>query len=41
MHIEIDSGLAYRVLDKGAEPLIHVPLVDLDKLDEPSIIDRF
>ena len=41
LHIEIDSELKYRVLEEGAEPLIHVPLVDLQKLDEPSIIDSF
>ena len=41
MRIEIDSKLAYRIVDEGAEPLIHVPLVDLGKLEEPSIIDRF
>ena len=41
MRIEIDSQLAYHIVDEGAEPLIYVPLVDLEKLDEPSIIDRF
>ena len=41
IHIEMDSDLEYRVVEEGAEPLIHVPLVDLQKLDEPSIIDGF
>jgi hypothetical protein len=41
IHIEIDSDLGYRVLDEAAEPLILVPLVDVRKLDEPSIIDAF
>jgi len=41
IHIEIDSELEYNVVEKGAEPLVHVPLVDLGKLEEPSIIDRF
>jgi hypothetical protein len=41
LHIQIDSDLEIRVLDEGAEPLVHVPLVDLNELDEPSIIDSF
>ena len=41
LHIEIDSELKYHVLDVGAEPLIYLPLVDLQGLDEPSIIDGF
>jgi hypothetical protein len=41
LHLEIDSELNYRVLDEGANPLVRVPLVDLDKLEDPSIIDAF
>ena len=41
LHIEIDSELDYRVVEGGAEPVIYVPMVDFDKLDEPSIIDSF
>ena len=41
IHIEIDSELQYSVLQEGAEPLVYVPLVDVKKLDEPSIIDGF
>jgi len=41
LHIEIDSELKYRVVEEGAEPLIYVPLLDLQKLDEPSIVDSF
>lgn len=41
LHLEIDSDLTYRVVEEGAEPLIYVPLLDLQKLDEPSIIDSF
>jgi len=41
IHIEIDSDLRYRVVEKEAEPMIYVPLVDLQKLDDPSIIDAF
>jgi hypothetical protein len=41
MQIELDSKLAYRVAVGDAEPLVYVPLVNLAKLEEPSIIDRF
>ena len=37
----IDSKLEIRVLDEGADPRVYVPLVDLAKLEEPSIIDSF
>jgi len=40
MHLEVDSELHYRVAD-GAEPLIAVPLVDFEKLKDPSIIHAF
>jgi len=33
--------LTYRVLEEGADPLIFVPLVDFDELEDPSIIDAF
>jgi hypothetical protein len=39
--IEMDSKLQYRVVEKGAEPLVYAPLVDVQKLNEPSIIDGF
>jgi hypothetical protein len=41
LHLEINSDLEYRVVDEGAKPLVYAPMVDLHKLDEPSIIDRF
>jgi hypothetical protein len=41
LHIEIDSEMDYRVVEGGAEPVVYVPMVDFDKLDEPSIIDSF
>jgi hypothetical protein len=41
LHIEVDSALNYRVLETGAEPLVFVPLVDFEKLEDPSIIDAF
>jgi hypothetical protein len=41
IHIEMDSDLGYRVVEEGAEPLVYVPLLDVQKLDAPSIIDGF
>jgi hypothetical protein len=41
IHIEIDSELNYRVVEEGAAPLVHVPMVDFETLDDPSIIDAF
>jgi hypothetical protein len=40
MRIEVDSELGYRVVE-GADPLVFVPLVDFEKLKDPSIIDAF
>jgi hypothetical protein len=40
MQLEFDSELRYRVTD-GAEPLIAVPLVDFERLKDPSIIHAF
>ena len=40
LRIEIDSRLDHRVVEAG-EPLIFVPLVDFEKLKDPSIIDAF
>jgi hypothetical protein len=41
MHLEIDSTLQYHVVEQNAAPLVFAPLVDLDKLSEPSIIHAF
>lgn len=41
MHLEIDSRLGFRVMDEGADPRVFVPLVDFEKLEDPSIIDAF
>lgn len=41
IQIEIDSQLKYQVLEGGPEPLVYVPALDVQKLDEPSIIDSF
>ena len=38
--IEIDSALNYRVIDADA-PLVFLPLVDFQKLKDPSIIHAF
>ena len=41
LHLEIDSELNFNVEEEEAEPLLFVPQVDFDKLDDPSIIDAF
>ena len=41
IRLEIDSQLNYRVVEADAQPLIFVPMVDFDKLEDPSIIDAF
>ena len=41
MVIEIDSELNFTVLEQHADPLIFVPMVDFDPLEDPSIIDAF
>jgi len=41
LHIEIDSALRSRVVEDGAAPLIQVPMVNFEKLEDPSIIDAF
>jgi hypothetical protein len=33
--------LNYRVRQEAADPIILVPLVEIEKLDDPSIIDAF
>jgi hypothetical protein len=40
-HIEINSQLNYSVQENDVEPLIFVPMVDFDKLEDPNIIDAF
>jgi hypothetical protein len=37
----MDGDLNYRVVEDGAKPLVFVPMVDFDKLEDPSIIDAF
>jgi len=41
LRLEIDSELGFQVDEASAEPLVFVPMVDFDKLEEPSIIDAF
>ena len=41
IRLEIDSKMNYQVASAGAQPVIYVPMVDFDKLEEPSIIDGF
>ena len=41
LHLEIDSELRYRVQEEDADPRVFVPLVDFEKLEDPSIIDAF
>jgi hypothetical protein len=41
MRIEIDSELNYSVGEEGADPIIFIPQVDFQKLEDPSIIDSF
>jgi hypothetical protein len=40
IQLELDSELNYRVV-QGTDPLVFVPLVDFEKLKDPSIIDAF
>jgi hypothetical protein len=41
IHLQMDGNLKTTVLSEGATPMVFVPLVDLGKLDDPSIIDAF
>jgi len=37
----MDSDLKYRVVEKGARPVVFSPMVDFGKLEDPSIIDAY
>jgi hypothetical protein len=41
IHIEIDSDLHITAVEAGADPLVFIPMVDFDRLEDPSIIDAF
>jgi len=37
----MDQDLNYSIANDDAIPLIFVPMVDFDRLEDPSIIDAF
>ena len=39
--IEINGELEYEVLEKAAKPMVYVPMVDVQNIEAPSIIDDF
>jgi hypothetical protein len=41
IRIQMDNQLNYTVQGKDAAPLILAPMVDFDRLRDPSIIDAF
>jgi hypothetical protein len=41
IQLQIDGNLNVQVRTEGATPMVFVPMVDLPKLDDPSIIDAF
>jgi hypothetical protein len=41
IRIEMDQDLKYSIPGQSANPLIFVPMVDFDRLEDPSIIDAF
>lgn len=41
IRIEMDSKMQYRLAGPAKEPMVYVPMVDFQQLDEPSIIDGF
>jgi len=41
LNLEIDSDLNFHVQEPQAAPLVFVPMVNFQKLDDPSIIDAF
>jgi len=40
IQLELDSESNFRVV-KGSDPLVFVPLVDFEEIEDPSIIDTF
>jgi hypothetical protein len=40
MRLRLDSDLSYRV-EEGERPLVFLPIVNFEKLKDPSIIDAF
>ena len=41
IHLEFDTDLNYTVQETGSQPLVFIPMVDFDRLEDPSIIDAF
>lgn len=41
LHLKFDNDLNYELMEGDAAPLVFVPSVDFDKLEDPSIIDAF
>jgi hypothetical protein len=39
--LEIDSELNIRILTSGANPVVFIPMLEFDRLEDPSIIDAF
>ena len=39
--LHLDQDLRHKSLSAGADPLVFVPLVDFETLEDPSIIDAF
>ena len=39
IELQVDDQLRCRVISEGASPLVVMPLVDLRRLKDPSIID--
>jgi hypothetical protein len=41
LNLQIDSHLNFQVEEAEASPLVYAPMVDFDKIGDPSIIDAF
>jgi hypothetical protein len=41
LRVEVTGSLRYRVTTPGAAPVISVPLVNFERLKDPSIIHAF
>lgn len=41
LHIVIDSDLNYQVIEKDAKPVVFFPMVNFNRLEDPSITDAF
>ena len=41
MGLEIDSDLKWQVIQGGPDPYVYIPIVDFEKIDDPSIIEGF